>query len=330
MEYSRASRPPPAGDSVALKYYVPENLLKEAEGDDGRMTVDDFVARLVLECSGSDDGTLRSPIMVVPPVRPVGAAAPTYTDAPGRRKTYWGDGAFTAGGDGAADGSSAANRPAMGGESGQRLLLAPRSESKAAATAHGGKKAVSWSAKARAPRAPRRALADQKLTSVAAAGLGVADRQFVAWRSSLRRPDRELFKRGQKERSGAGVPLLRQKTMMCPRDGCTGRSGSNPCKFAHTAEELRPRPRIETYKSQPCTDVGLSGHNACSFGEMCNYVHPNEPLRYPYRAEPSRSLVVTSAKGSKFSSYEYFDKDYYDALAGMYGEDVSYPYGIFV
>ena len=80
---------------------------------------------------------------------------------------------------------------------------------------------------------------------------------------------------------------------------------------AHGESELRPKRRVETYKSQPCTDPAKDGSRECLYGVRCNYAHPGEGLRRP------------------FSDAPYWDHEYAEALERDY-PGIEYPFGIFI
>ena len=83
------------------------------------------------------------------------------------------------------------------------------------------------------------------------------------------------------------------------------------CHFAHGVEDLKPRMRVENYKTQPCCDPAREGCRRCMYGRRCNYCHPGEAIRRPHPTP-------------------YYDKDYYDSLKRDFGEDNEYPFGIYI
>jgi len=101
------------------------------------------------------------------------------------------------------------------------------------------------------------------------------------------------------------------KTELCANWITTGAcSYGSKCNFSHGYEDLRPRKRVENYKSQPCCDPARMGCRRCMYGKRCNYAHPGEALRRP-RPAP------------------YFDKDYFTELKQDFPK-TQYPFGIYL
>jgi hypothetical protein len=102
------------------------------------------------------------------------------------------------------------------------------------------------------------------------------------------------------------------KTELCTNWMLTGScTYGNKCHFAHGVEDLKPRMRVENYKTQPCCDPAREGCRRCMYGRRCNYCHPGEPIRRPHPTP-------------------YYDKDYYGALQRDFGQDNEFPFGIYV
>lgn len=102
------------------------------------------------------------------------------------------------------------------------------------------------------------------------------------------------------------------KTELCTNwmltNSCTY---GNKCHFAHGVEDLKPRMRVENYKTQPCCDPAREGCRKCMYGRRCNYCHPGEAIR---RSHPT----------------PYYDKDYYRVLGKDFGDERQFPFGIYV
>ncbi|KAI6216357.1 hypothetical protein M3Y99_01824800 [Aphelenchoides fujianensis] len=58
------------------------------------------------------------------------------------------------------------------------------------------------------------------------------------------------------------------------------------CYFAHSADELKPKPTNIKYKTIPCTSFTQKGH--CPYGNVCHFIHPLED-------EPPASTAATAA-----------------------------------
>eukprot|EP00484_Ammonia_sp_Unknown_P020151 CAMPEP_0197035630 /NCGR_PEP_ID=MMETSP1384-20130603/13369_1 /TAXON_ID=29189 /ORGANISM="Ammonia sp." /LENGTH=445 /DNA_ID=CAMNT_0042465715 /DNA_START=133 /DNA_END=1470 /DNA_ORIENTATION=+ len=102
------------------------------------------------------------------------------------------------------------------------------------------------------------------------------------------------------------------KTELCTNWMLTGScTYGNKCHFAHGVEDLKPRMRVENYKTQPCCDPAREGCRRCMYGRRCNYCHPGEAIRRPHPTP-------------------YYDKDYYHALQRDFGQDNQFPFGIYV
>eukprot|EP01083_Nonionella_stella_P313660 1127066_1 len=102
------------------------------------------------------------------------------------------------------------------------------------------------------------------------------------------------------------------KTELCTNWMLTGScTYGNKCHFAHGVEDLKPRMRVENYKTQPCCDPAREGCRRCMYGRRCNYCHPGEAIRRPHPTP-------------------YYDKDYYKALRRDFGKDNEFPFGIYV
>jgi len=84
----------------------------------------------------------------------------------------------------------------------------------------------------------------------------------------------------------------------------------NKCHFAHGIDDLKPRTRLENFKTQPCCDPAREGSRRCLYGSRCNYCHPGEAIRRPV-------------------GHTYYDRDYYKDLGKDYGDN-KYPFGIYV
>ena len=102
------------------------------------------------------------------------------------------------------------------------------------------------------------------------------------------------------------------KTEVCTNWKLTGScTYGNKCHFAHGAEDLKSRMRVENYKTQPCCDPAREGCRRCMYGRRCNYCHPGEAIRRPHPTP-------------------YYDRDYFTALRRDFGEEKEYPFGIYL
>merc|ERR1719384_1760397 len=79
----------------------------------------------------------------------------------------------------------------------------------------------------------------------------------------------------------------------------------NKCHFAHGIDDLKPRTRLENFKTQPCCDPAREGSRRCLYGSRCNYCHPGEAIRRPV-------------------GNTYYDRDYYKDLGKDFGDN-KYP-----
>ena len=103
-----------------------------------------------------------------------------------------------------------------------------------------------------------------------------------------------------------------KKTELCTNWILTGSCTYGiKCHFAHGKNDLKPRMRVENYKTQPCCDPAREGCRRCMYGRRCNYCHPGEAIRRPHPTP-------------------YYDSDYYNALSKDFGEDNEYPFGIYI
>ena len=80
------------------------------------------------------------------------------------------------------------------------------------------------------------------------------------------------------------------------------------CKFAHGDKHLKPRIRIQNYKSKPCAD--LFKPSGCPFKTKCSYTHSGEPMRAPQNSS-------------------YYDDEYFAKIKAVYDKE-KYPFGIFL
>jgi len=101
------------------------------------------------------------------------------------------------------------------------------------------------------------------------------------------------------------------KTELCTNwtltNNCTY---GNKCHFAHGIDDLKPRTRLENFKTQPCCDPAREGSRRCLYGSRCNYCHPGEAIRRPV-------------------GHTYYDANYYKDLQKDFGDN-RYPFGIYV
>jgi hypothetical protein len=75
------------------------------------------------------------------------------------------------------------------------------------------------------------------------------------------------------------------RTEMCVNFVRTGRCKyANKCMFAHSAEEIQERPRLDAYHALPCPYVAQrSAGFSCSFGNRCNFAHVKQAIRKPWK-----------------------------------------------
>ena len=89
------------------------------------------------------------------------------------------------------------------------------------------------------------------------------------------------------------------KTELCSRWVSGMCPWGDSCRFAHGADELKPRARPARYKTQLCRTF-LETNGNCPYGERCNFLHafslPTDPPPRPSSAGGSSSSTgVASA-----------------------------------
>jgi hypothetical protein len=80
------------------------------------------------------------------------------------------------------------------------------------------------------------------------------------------------------------------------------------CPNSHFIHCTDFKKRVTNYKVKPCVEPALGMH--CSYGDLCNFVHPGEPLRRPMPCE-------------------YVDKQYYTLLLRDLPM-LQYPFGVYM
>lgn len=172
-----------------------------------------------------------------------------------------------------------------------------------------------------------------RLTAAEAKKLMAPFAEYLLWRSRLVPDYRRAFggAKGEAVRLAArrgGVNPRKLKTAPCEAYSKGRCEFGSSCTFAHGPDELRPRLRVETYKSQVCSDVGRTAVSACKFGDGCNFSHPGESLRRPYY-DADKSVEI-SQRSTRRPSREYYDKDYVAAVERDFVDGVAFPFGLYV
>lgn len=104
------------------------------------------------------------------------------------------------------------------------------------------------------------------------------------------------------------------KTELCLNFKKTGHCAyGDKCYFAHGKSDLRSRPRVATYKSQPCPDPVRSNNKACQYATRCHFCHPGETLR----------------RVGSCPSDQYYDDEYEVAIANEF-PGCSFPWGLYI
>jgi hypothetical protein len=73
-------------------------------------------------------------------------------------------------------------------------------------------------------------------------------------------------------------------------------SFGDDCKFAHSAQEARPRQLDSKYKTEPCQNWKPDERSSCKFRDRCSYLHDEQALPPRVSGSPLRRLFDPTLK----------------------------------